>query len=74
MNLNIQAKERMLCIFASHIVLTKIYIFSASDLRPASKSYWNWKSLRLPNTLECSQKRWAWPGTAATKIALLSGS
>ena len=46
--------------FASHIVLTKIYIFSVSDLRQASESHWNSKSLRLPDKLACLQKQRSW--------------
>ena len=46
--------------------LTKIYIFSASDLERAS--HWNSKSLILPDKLACPRKQWAESGTAASEI------
>ena len=51
-----------ICPISMHFIfkfLTKIYIFSASDLPRLGASHWNSKSLRLPGKLACPRKRWA---------------
>ena len=65
MNLNIQAKERVHCIFCVTYSFDK-------NLHFCGALHWKSKSLRWLDKLACLQKLWAEPGTVATEIVPLS--